>query len=126
MGVDNTQYNLLYSLYSWPNVILSLIGGVLIDRFIGVRIGTVVFSLLVTAGQVSLLFFIVKSLSLSLSLSSFLSPYPLSIISYYLLLVEYFIPFLLCLLVDLYLGTYMTLNCTCTCTPINSGWGERT
>ena len=52
MGVDNTQYNLLYSLYSWPNVILSLIGGVLIDRWIGVRIGTVLFSVLVTVGQV--------------------------------------------------------------------------
>ena len=52
MGVDNTQYNLLYSLYSWPNVILSLIGGVLIDRWIGVRIGTVLFSVFVTIGQV--------------------------------------------------------------------------
>ena len=53
--MDNTQYNLLYSLYSWPNVILSLIGGVLIDRWIGVRIGTVLFSVLVTLGQVYLL-----------------------------------------------------------------------
>ncbi|XP_019850662.1 PREDICTED: major facilitator superfamily domain-containing protein 1-like [Amphimedon queenslandica] len=51
MRVDNTQYNLLYSLYSWPNVILSLIGGVLIDRWIGVRIGTVLFSVFVTVGQ---------------------------------------------------------------------------
>ena len=53
MDVDNTYYNLLYSLYSWPNVILSLIGGVLIDRWLGVRIGTVVFSSLVCLGQVS-------------------------------------------------------------------------
>ena len=54
MNVDTTQYTLLYSLYSWPNVILSLIGGVLIDRVLGVRIGTLVFSLLITLGQVTL------------------------------------------------------------------------
>ncbi len=53
MKVDFSQYNLMYSLYSWPNVILSLIGGVLIDRFLGVRIGTVVFSSFVTLGQVN-------------------------------------------------------------------------
>ena len=52
MNVDFSRYNLMYSLYSWPNVILSLIGGVLIDRYLGVRIGTVVFSLFVTFGQV--------------------------------------------------------------------------
>jgi nitrate/nitrite transporter NarK len=52
MKVDTTRYTLLYSLYSWPNVILSLIGGVLVDRVLGVRIGTVVFSLLITVGQV--------------------------------------------------------------------------
>lgn len=55
MHVDTTRYTLLYSLYSWPNVILSLIGGVLIDRVFGVRIGTVVFSALITMGQVMLL-----------------------------------------------------------------------
>ena len=52
MKIDNTRYNLLYSLYSWPNVILSLIGGVLLDRYLGVRFGTVVFSVFVTFGQV--------------------------------------------------------------------------
>ena len=52
MKVNNFKYNLLYSLYSWPNVILSLIGGVLIDRVFGVRIGAVLFSALVTLGQV--------------------------------------------------------------------------
>lgn len=54
MKVDNTYYNLLYSLYSWPNVILSLIGGVLIDRWLGVRFGAVLFSSFVCLGQVSL------------------------------------------------------------------------
>ena len=52
MSINNLQYNLLYSLYSWPNVFLSLVGGVLIDRFFGVRVGSIVFSCLVTFGQV--------------------------------------------------------------------------
>ena len=52
MGVSVTQYALLYSLYSWPNVILSVFGGYLIDRVFGVRVGTIVFSAFVCLGQV--------------------------------------------------------------------------
>lgn len=53
MKVDFTRYNLLYSLYSWPNVILALVGGLLMDRVFGVRLGTVIFSALICLGQVS-------------------------------------------------------------------------
>lgn len=52
MGVSVTEYALLYSIYSWPNVILSVFGGYLIDRVFGVRVGTLVFSTFVTLGQV--------------------------------------------------------------------------
>ncbi|KAK4314036.1 hypothetical protein Pmani_014655 [Petrolisthes manimaculis] len=51
MEVDTVQYVSLYSLYSWPNVILSFVGGFLIDRVFGIRWGTIIFSTLVTAGQ---------------------------------------------------------------------------
>jgi MFS family permease len=51
MGVSVTQYALLYSLYSWPNVILSVFGGYLIDRVLGVRLGTLIFSSFVCLGQ---------------------------------------------------------------------------
>ncbi|KAL5475426.1 hypothetical protein EMCRGX_G025241 [Ephydatia muelleri] len=51
MKVDFTRYNLLYSLYSWPNVILALVGGLLMDRVFGVRLGTVIFSALICLGQ---------------------------------------------------------------------------
>ena len=54
MGVSVTQYALLYSLYSWPNVILSVFGGYLIDRVLGVRLGTLIFSAFVCLGQVPL------------------------------------------------------------------------
>ena len=51
MHVDNTQYTILYSIYSWPNVILSIFGGFLLDRVFGIRIGTIVFSALICIGQ---------------------------------------------------------------------------
>jgi MFS family permease len=44
------RFNLLYSVYSWPNVILPFFGGYLSDR-LGVRLMAVVFILLITVGQ---------------------------------------------------------------------------
>ena len=52
MRIDTAQYSLLYSLYSWPNVILSIFGGFLLDRVFGIRLGTVVFSAFICLGQV--------------------------------------------------------------------------
>lgn len=52
MDVTSSQYMLLYSLYSWPNVVLCFFGGFLIDSVFGVRLGTIIFSLFVGAGQV--------------------------------------------------------------------------
>ena len=37
MKVDTEQFELLYSLYSWPNVVLSVFGGFLLDRVFGNR-----------------------------------------------------------------------------------------
>ncbi len=44
------RYNLLYSVYSWPNVILPFFGGYLCDK-LGVRLMLVVFLLFITFGQ---------------------------------------------------------------------------
>ncbi|XP_015784976.1 major facilitator superfamily domain-containing protein 1 isoform X1 [Tetranychus urticae] len=49
--ISTSQYTTLYSLYSWPNVILGLFGGYLLDKVIGLRIGTIIFSLFVCFGQ---------------------------------------------------------------------------
>ena len=35
--VDYTTFMLQYSLYSWPNVVLSMLGGYLIDKVFGIR-----------------------------------------------------------------------------------------
>ncbi|KAG0711750.1 Major facilitator superfamily domain-containing protein 1 [Chionoecetes opilio] len=51
MNVNTLQFASLYSLYSWPNVVLCFVGGFLIDRVFGIRWGTIIFSSIVTVGQ---------------------------------------------------------------------------
>lgn len=51
MKVSTTQYNILDSVYSWPNVVMSAFGGFLLDRVFGIRFGTVVFCALICLGQ---------------------------------------------------------------------------
>ena len=51
MKVTLSDYAILYSVYSWPNVVLSIIGGFLVDAVFGIRFGAIIFSLIVTAGQ---------------------------------------------------------------------------
>ena len=51
LSIDKTEYELFYSLYSWPNVILSVIGGYLLDRVFGHRLGALLFSSILCVGQ---------------------------------------------------------------------------
>ena len=51
MRVNITQYELLYSLYSWPSVFLAVVGGVLIDRVFGLRLGLLIFITIACIGQ---------------------------------------------------------------------------
>lgn len=51
MSVDTSQFTSLYALYSWPNVVMCFFGGVLIDRVLGIRLGSIVFLLLLVVGQ---------------------------------------------------------------------------
>jgi len=52
MKLDTSQYMLFYSLYSWPNVFICFVGGFLLDSVFGNCWGTIIFSLIVTVGQV--------------------------------------------------------------------------
>lgn len=45
-----TMNGLLYSIYSWPNLVLAMVGGVLVDNVLGVRRSALVFTLLVLLG----------------------------------------------------------------------------
>ncbi|UYV73193.1 MFSD1 [Cordylochernes scorpioides] len=51
MGISTQQFASLYSWYSWPNVIICMIGGYLIDRVFGIRWGAIFFSLFILFGQ---------------------------------------------------------------------------
>lgn len=45
------KYNLLYSLYSWPNTVQVFFGGYIIDRYLGVRKGCAICCSILVAGQ---------------------------------------------------------------------------
>ncbi|XP_041985206.1 major facilitator superfamily domain-containing protein 1-like [Aricia agestis] len=51
-GLNTSQFALLYSIYSWPNVVLCFIGGYLIDRCFGVRLGAIIYMSIVFIGAV--------------------------------------------------------------------------
>jgi len=50
LNINAFEFNMLYSVYSFPNIILPLFGGYLID-YIGIRFSIILFSTLLTAGQ---------------------------------------------------------------------------
>jgi hypothetical protein len=49
LNITTSKYAMFYSFYSYPNIILPLIGGVMLDK-IGVRLGLIVFTIFVTLG----------------------------------------------------------------------------
>ncbi|CAK8682913.1 lysosomal dipeptide transporter MFSD1-like [Clavelina lepadiformis] len=51
LNIDEATFMGFYSWYSWPNMIMCLVGGYLIDRYIGVRLGGIIFAGLVLAGH---------------------------------------------------------------------------
>lgn len=51
MGITELQIGLLNSLYSWPNVVLPVVGGYLIDKVFGLRVSAVIFSSFVVLGN---------------------------------------------------------------------------
>lgn len=48
--MDSTHFSLLYTVYSLPNTVLPILGGVFLDR-IGIRAGIVLFTVILTIGQ---------------------------------------------------------------------------
>ena len=50
-GISNLEFGMLYSIYNLPNIALSLLTGLLIDR-IGIRQGTLLFMSLILLGQI--------------------------------------------------------------------------
>ena len=51
MRIDISRYELLYAVYAWPNAIVPLLGGILIDKLIGLRVGFILFITVACTGQ---------------------------------------------------------------------------
>ena len=51
MELDNTQYDMIFSAYSWPDIVMSILGTVMIDKYLGMRRGLCVFSCILLTGQ---------------------------------------------------------------------------
>jgi MFS family permease len=49
LGLSDEKYNLLYAVYSFPNIVLPLVGGIICD-YIGVKPSLMIFTTLVTIG----------------------------------------------------------------------------
>ncbi|XP_023333048.1 major facilitator superfamily domain-containing protein 1 isoform X2 [Eurytemora carolleeae] len=52
MNITTAQFANLYAWYSWPNVVLPIIGGFLMDRVFGIRLGTMLFAFIIIFGQI--------------------------------------------------------------------------
>lgn len=50
LEISHTSFNLLYSVYSFPNMLIPIFGGIIID-FLGVRVAIFLFSTLLIIGQ---------------------------------------------------------------------------
>jgi len=50
LKITTSTFNLLYSVYSYPNTVLPIFGGIFLD-IIGLRLGILVFSGILTIGQ---------------------------------------------------------------------------
>ena len=51
MKVDTAEYDLLFSVSSWPSICMCLVGGILIDRILGLRLGLFIVVNIALAGQ---------------------------------------------------------------------------
>lgn len=51
MDLDNTQYDIFFTAYTWPDIAMSIIGTILIDKYFGIRKGIVIFTAIVFIGQ---------------------------------------------------------------------------
>ena len=51
LKLSPSEYTSLYSWYGWPNVVLSLMAGFLIDRVFGIRLGGIIFAAFILIGE---------------------------------------------------------------------------
>ena len=52
MGVTTAEYALLFSVSAWPAIFLCVVGGVLVDKLVGLRLGLLIVVISILLGQV--------------------------------------------------------------------------
>ena len=52
MGVTTAEYDLLFSVSAWPNIFLGIVGGVLVDKLVGLRLGLLIVVSIILLGQI--------------------------------------------------------------------------
>lgn len=50
LNLDSAHFSLLYTVYSMPNMVLPILGGIFLDK-IGIRSGLLLFTVILTIGQ---------------------------------------------------------------------------
>ena len=56
MELDHSQYNLIFSAYSWCDIVMSFLGSIFVSKCLGIRLGLVVFTIISTIGQLMVSF----------------------------------------------------------------------
>jgi MFS family permease len=56
LEINAAQFSIFNSLSSWPNIVLCFFSGALIDRFLGIRMGAFIFSIVLLLGQIMFAF----------------------------------------------------------------------
>ena len=56
MKLSHSQYNLIFSAYSWCDIVMSLVGSILVNKYLGIRLGLVIFTTISTIGQTAVSF----------------------------------------------------------------------
>ena len=51
MTLDNSQYNMIFSAYTWADIVMSVVGAVTVNKYFGVRLGLILFLTVVLLGQ---------------------------------------------------------------------------
>ena len=51
LKITTSTFTTFYTMYSFPNVVFCFLGGYFLDKYFGLRMGTIIFAIIVLAGQ---------------------------------------------------------------------------
>jgi MFS family permease len=52
LGMSNTKFTMLFSVVAWPSIIMSVVGGILVDRVFGLQNGVFIYGAIMAIGQI--------------------------------------------------------------------------